>query len=696
MKMQQVLQTFFEESRELLEQMESILLDVESEAISTEQMNALFRTMHTIKGSAGLFAFDEIVHFSHQVEDVLDQLRSGTLVLSDALTGLLLQCHDQVQSMLNARLEGGSANTELAELVLHQLEALVADQTLRSPPLYEVSSLPTQKEESLSETRWLLSLRLGPDMFRNGMDPVSLFDYLQTLGQIERIACISVNLPQGDQFDPETHYLRYELIFIGHIDQSKLEQAFEFAREGSRILICPLAEATMHQAEFFTGLSDEEVAAVHQIWNQFGVSEAALLPATPSNEPSQGKYIDSQFIKVDAGKLDLLINLMGELVIASAAANLIANRERQPVLIEATQTISTLVEQIRAGTLAMRMIQIGEIFQRFVRVVHDTAKVLGKPIQLQISGADTELDRAMVDKLGDPLMHLVRNALDHGIETTEIRLKKGKPAVGRLQLNAYHESGSMVIEVTDDGAGIDPEQIRAKALERGLIAPEAELSESELFKLLFKPGFTTSERITELSGRGVGLDAVQTNLEQLRGALEIDSTLGKGTTFRIHLPLTLAIIDGLLVKVSNAVFVVPLDAVIECMELAPNSEIATACTGLDLRGEMLPLLRLSRFFNLPTTTNKRQNVVVVRFGEHQAGLVVDQLLGEFQTVIKPLGNLFRHLKAISGSTILGNGSVALILDVLSLIEIATQQEADQYLSPSTRQSQNRVLIPPRL
>ncbi|WP_246542744.1 chemotaxis protein CheA [Paludibacterium yongneupense] len=700
--MELALQTFFEESNELLSDMERILLDVEMDATTPEQLNALFRAMHTIKGSAGLFALDDVVRFTHQVENALDHLRDGSLQLDEELAGLLLRCHDHVKTLLDALAAKEALPVDAGLPLLEELSARLNHGAAPQPsaePAPAEAAAPSPAEARASA--WLISLRLGPDVLRNGMDPASFIRYLHTMGRIERIEAISVKLPAGAAFDPESNYLRLELIFAGEVEIGALWDAFEFAREDSRIHIWPLDEAPAHLAELSGEVDAAEAAALQAVWQRFGLPDAtapaieavaapaavetaaAVTPRAESGkavhaEARQPKPPESKFIKVEAGKLDSLINLIGELVIAGAAANLMARRADQTPLVEATLAISSLIEQIRAGTLSMRMIQIGEIFNRFPRVVRDVSRELGKDIQLTISGADTELDKSMVDKLGDPLMHIVRNAIDHGIEDTAQRRAAGKPDTGTIWLNAYHESGSVVIEVADDGGGLRRDRILAKAVERNLVPADATLSDQEIFKLIFEPGFSTAEQVTNLSGRGVGMDVVRKSIEQLRGSVDIDSEPQLGSTFRIRLPLTLAIIDGFLVQNGDATFVVPLEAVIECIELPPAQQQEGTHDCLNLRGEILPLLHLSTFFELGAAPGKRQNVVVVRFGDSKAGLVVDELLGEYQTVIKPLGSLFRHLKAISGSTILGTGEVALILDIPSLIHYATRKESERY------------------
>ena len=694
-------QTFLEEARELLEDMERILLDVEATDTTDEQLNALFRAMHTIKGSAGLFGMDEIVHFTHEAENVVDLLRGGHLALSEDLSGLLLRCHDHVKAMLAVVDDKAMQQEMLQTSLLDELRQYAQPAATDEPASSSQASVPEQG--GLRD--WVMSLRFNEDVLRNGMDPSAFFRYLRLLGEFLVVQPVLCRLPQAERFDPESCYLRFELLFSSDASQQMLLDVFEFVREDSQIHIFPVGEAAAHWPQLIAHADEAEQAAVRQAWRALGLdpdastsaaaepepaapaaksadkaSDKADKPATSAAEAKPPRASESRFIKVEAAKLDSLINLIGELVIAGAAANLMARRSAQSALVESTIAIANLIEQIRAGTLSMRMVQIGEIFSRFPRVVRDVSKELGKSIQLNVSGADTELDKSMVDKLGDPLMHIVRNAMDHGIEPSEARLAAGKPAEGNVWLNAYHESGSVVIEVADDGAGLRKDKILAKAVANGLVPADSVMPDGDIYKLIFEPGFSTAEQVTNISGRGVGMDVVRRSIEQLRGTIDIDSAVGEGTTFRIRLPLTLAIIDGFLVSVGNATFVIPLETVIECIELPGDALQGDAHNCLNLRGEVLPLLGLNRFLELGQPHAKRQNVVVVRYGDSKAGLVVDELLGEFQTVIKPLGNLFRHLRAISGSTILGSGEVALILDVPSLIHFATSQEAERFAS----------------
>ncbi|MDP1704063.1 MAG: chemotaxis protein CheA, partial [Sulfurimicrobium sp.] len=426
----------------------------------------------------------------------------------------------------------------------------------------------------------------------------------------------------------------------------------------------------------------QQQSPIGEIVVEAGIVHAPVVEAALEKQKSvkDVKAQESRLIRVDSEKLDNLINLVGELVIAGASASLLSHRSADVQLQEATSNISRLVEEIRDGALQLRMVQIGETFKRFNRVVRDVSRELGKDIELQISGAETELDKTVVDKIGDPLMHLVRNAMDHGIESTELRQSRGKPVKGTLRLNAYHDSGSIVIEVSDDGGGLSRERILKKAIDKGLVSPTQSLSDQEIYMLIFEAGFSTADKVSNLSGRGVGMDVVRRNIEALRGTCELESQEGQGSTVRIRLPLTLAIIDGFQIGVGSATYVVPLDMVKECLEMSgEDRQKSREHNYLNLRGEVLPFVRLREHFREKGQAGPRENVVVVQYGSQKAGLVVDELMGEFQAVIKPLGALFGNLKGISGSTILGTGEVALILDVPSLIQQAASSESKMAL-----------------
>ncbi|UUX94541.1 chemotaxis protein CheA [Aquabacterium sp. J223] len=663
--LQDALQTYIVESRELLAEMESALLAVcQADAgARPELVNAIFRAAHTIKGSAGLFGLDRIVTFTHVVESALDEVRAGTLVLDAALVSLLLACGDHVAALVAdvdlRRTDADPAVAALGAPLLAQLrQHLGAAET--TPP-DDGDAAPGDRPADGADANgghWHLSLRFGPGVLRNGMDPMAFIRYLDTLGRVVNIATLADAMPGADAMDPECCYLGFEIGLQTQADRAAIENVFEFVRDDCQLRIVPRPPASPALPAAASGLAGTPGGPARAT----PVADAA--PSRP-RAPKDGRGADTHSIRVDADKLDRLINLVGELVIAAAGAQLVARSTRIVELQESHSTVATLVEQVRDASLQLRMVKIGSTFNRFKRVVHDVAIELAKDIALEVSGEDTELDKTVVERIADPLTHLVRNAMDHGIEPADVRAAQGKPAQGTVRLNAFHDSGSIVIEVGDDGGGLDRERILAKAVARGLVEPGKHLSDADTFALVFEPGFSTAEKVTNLSGRGVGMDVVKRNIAALRGSVDIASTPGRGTTVTVRLPLTLAIIDGFQVRIGQSVFVLPLDMVEECVAFACDD--ARGYT--DLRGEVLPVIRLRELFDVQGARGSRDNLVVVRHGQAKAGLMVDALLGEAQTVIKPLSRMFGQVRGISGSTILGNGEVALILDVPALFNL---------------------------
>ncbi len=723
MNMDQAVQTFIHESRELLDAMETSLLAMTGSDADPDAVNAVFRAAHTIKGSAGLFGFDRIVQFTHVMESVLDCVRDGTLPLDGELVALLLSCADHSKRQIDA-VDAGDLDTDdaleaegapLARRLQRLLggsgaHAHAAPERLPAlPPLVQATAVPGA--HVAESEHWHISLRFGPDVLRHGMDPAAFLRYLGKLGRIEAIVTLSDALPAFEQFDAETCYLGFEIAFSSATaDKAAIEAAFEFVLGECRLRIVPprsrLADylalinelpgesallgemlvrcGTLTEHELALGLQtqreDEPEKPIGAVLVEQGAVAPVLVEAALGKQKQvrEARAQEKQSVRVDADKLDRLIDLVGELIIAVASSNLLARRTRNIELQESNATLAGLVQEVRDSALQLRMVKIGGTFSRFQRVVHDVSRELGKDIGLVVSGEDTELDKTVVELIGDPLTHLVRNAVDHGIESSERRAAAGKPARGTVSLNAFHDSGSIVIEVSDDGGGLPRERILAKAVERGLVEPGRVLTDSEIFQLIFEPGFSTAEQVTNLSGRGVGMDVVKRNITALRGSVDVSSRTGEGTTVTVRLPLTLAIIDGFQVGVGRSVFVIPLEMVDECV--AYGAEAGHEYT--DLRGHVLPFIRLRELFELGGAPPARQNIVVVKHGSHKFGLVVDQLLGEVQTVIKPLSKMFAHVKGISGSSILGSGDVALILDVPALLQLTHGSRADELTSAS--------------
>jgi two-component system chemotaxis sensor kinase CheA len=674
---------FFTEARQLLAEVESYVLQLEQNPNDTEVLNAAFRAAHTIKGSAGVFGLMVITHFVHNLETVLDRVRNSEIGFDANMSTLVLECRDHISDLVDCIEAGGDAESVSPEMAGGQA-GLTA--RLKAYLLQEDQPAPSRPgkgvEADQGQQTWHVSVRLGRSTLCDGFDPAPIFSYMESFGELQAVMPVLDALPSFADLDSETCYLGFELRFVTDKGQAGIEDAFEFLTEESKVRILA-HNCTPEQWDDLVNALPEGAVRATELLHEAGFRrpveeelpeelevQGSVVSAAPGKAKAAGKATPtSSFIRVPSDKLDALINLVGELVIANAGTVEQAKHLNHTAMLESTSAVAGLIEEIRDGALGLRMVQIGETFQRFQRVVRDTAMGLGKQIQLEISGEDTELDKSVVEKIGDPLMHLVRNALDHGLETPEERVAAGKPATGRLQLNAYHDSGHIVIEVNDDGRGLAREKILKKAIEKGIVTPDQMLTDAEVNMLIFAPGFSTADKVTDISGRGVGMDVVKRNIEALRGSVQVRSRPGNGCTFEIRLPLTLAIIDGFMIGVGGSVYVIPLSYVRECLEL-PVDALGTddrMDIHYDLRGEFLPAVRLRKVFHPDAKRPKRENIIVVSFGGMKAGIVADQLHGESQTVIKPLGNLFEQNRAISGATIMGNGDVALIIDVPKLI-----------------------------
>ncbi len=706
-------EVFFTEARQLLGEVETYVLQLEQNPTDREILNAAFRAAHTIKGSAGIFGFTAVTHFVHDLETMLDRVRNGELSFDETMSTLVLECRDHTSALIDW-LDGGEiADEPPAELKVIQtgltdrLRAYLVGGTASKANAATAAHVASPVVDS-TEKSWHISARFTESTFRDGFDPRPIFSYLESFGEIRTLVPVLDRLPAFNMADAESCYLGYELQFVTDKSEADIAEAFDFVAEQSKIIILPhdcTAEQWTHLVEQLPegieraqvlmqetgfpqpphGVSDESEPTTTQLMASSQSTSAAIDKANQSSKKSSkaaaknSSPTANSFIRVPADKLDALINLVGELVIANAGTVEKAKHSNDTAMLESTVSVASLIEEIRDGALGLRMVQIGETFQRFQRVVRDLSMSLGKQIKLEISGEDTELDKSVVERIGDPLMHLVRNAIDHGLEITADRELAGKSPVGRIGLNAYHDSGHIVIEVSDDGRGLARDKIFKKAVERGLIAADANLSDAEVNQLIFLPGFSTADQVTDISGRGVGMDVVKRNIEALRGTVQVRSTPGKGATFEIRLPLTLAIIDGFLISVGGSFYVIPLGFVRECLELDNDgADCDRMDSHFDLRGEFLPYVRLRSVFDFHGARPKRENVIVVRFGNVTAGIVADQLHGESQTVIKPLGALFEGHKAVSGGTILGNGDVALIIDVPKLIGEVTARSSASY------------------
>ncbi len=736
----EALPAFISEAQEQTDALEQLLLQLEDAPDDRELLDALFRCAHTVKGSAGIFGLGDVVSFTHHVETLLDLLRDGSLGLTPDLSTLLLQSNDQIRQLVAAAAQpaqhespdSAAAELDRAALVQRlQTASGIAPEPAPDPQLaLAASNLPC----------WHLSVQFGADTYRNGMDPLAILNYVRGLGSITHLVCDATDVPSLQGLDPESCHLSFDFNLLSTASRAEIESAFSFVREDCTLRLTEPGQPLQDFAERLEAIPDKPllgdlllaVGAVTPTQLAQGLKTQEQSAAAVGHAPPLGEILhkhiglrpqvvaaalqkqakhrdtgvsgsgtnaadDNRFIRVEAQRLDEVIDLLGELVTASAGGLLLARQSKQRALLEANQQISRLISDIRNGTLQLRMVPIGETFARFRRVVRDTAAELGKDVHLEIIGGDTELDKSVVEKIADPLMHLVRNALDHGLETPAQRDEAGKTGQAKLTLSACHEGGGILIRILDNGRGIQRDRVLARAWERGLVEPGVTPADEDILKLIFEPGFSTAEKVTNLSGRGVGMDVVRRNIEQLRGSIMLGSEPGQGSSIDIRLPLTLAIIDGFLVGVGPSKFIFPLEAVVEVIENRPTATAldARGRSVVELRGQVLPVVSLRTLYALEAQPVERSSVVVIRAGTRRFGVMVDTLLGQHQTVIKPLGRMFRSLRGMSGSAILATGEIALIFDVNSLGQLASDapplsQRALRSNAASTQNNANNV------
>lgn len=647
---------FVQEAREILEGLEALLLDLESDS-DAEQIDAVFRTLHTVKGSGAMFGFGTLSRFTHHFEDAFDRVREGRLSVDGRLIDLSLKARDHMIALLDCGGDGPEATALEATPGATALLAALAEITGAAsvaPQGAALQAAPGQAHPRTTRRRWTIRFRPEPNALRNGMRPDLLIAELGGLGPVEVRVDIAA-LPALANLDPTLSHLGWNVTLDTDQPRSAIEAVFIFADD-----------AELEIAEETTGQ----------------VPEAPVRPVVDQVQPAAGEASrrkpekTGESVRVPAGKLDEIMDQLGELVIAQARLSQMASHE--PELESVVEEVERLVTGLRDATLSIRMLPIEVVFGKFRRVVRDLSAELGKDVTLITEGGETEIDKTVIDRLSEPLVHMIRNSMDHGIESAGARLAAGKPARGTVRLSARQEGGEVLIAIEDDGAGLDAEAIRAKAVERGLLAPEAQPGESELYQLIFAPGFSTARELSSVSGRGVGMDAVRSTVDALRGAVEVASRTGFGTRVTLRLPVTLAIIDGLLVRLGDAVFVIPLASVEECVELdAAERQRESGRTMLCIREHLVPFLDLDVVFGRDPSTETRRRVVIVKADGQRLGLVVDDILGQHQTVIKTLSQYHRDVEGFAGATILGDGSVALIIDVATLTRRALAERAER-------------------
>jgi len=653
-------QLFLEDMDEQLSIMESTLLDISDlplENVDNEMINNLFRAMHTMKGNAGIFGYDIVVEFAHRAESLLDEVRNSRINLTNEMIELFLLVKDHSKELIEATISDKSLNKEQQKqhnILLEKLSLLLNGEIEIEEPSFEI------QENTLSDEgiKYKINIDLLKDFFKSGMDMLSIVKYLDAIGNVIDLKLDIDDIPDFNDIEPLDAYIKLEIIYETTEPEEEIVDAFEFVKEDIKLVV-----------ETIENSDSKETTIVPIEKEILEINPAVKVKDKKLENQEKSLFSNSFTLKVDSSKIDKLINQMSELVIANAKITEHALNSGDTELEEAVVDMSDILEDVRNAVMNIRMIQVSDSFAKLRRIVSEATKKNNKDISFEIVGGETELDKTVIEKISDPLVHILRNSVDHGIETPEIRTSNGKKTKGSIVLKAYHDSGTIVIEIIDDGAGINKDIVLNKAIEKGVIKETEDLTDEEIYNLIFRAGFSTAEKISDISGRGVGMDVVKRNIEELRGNVSIDSTLGKGTTIKIRLPLTLAIIDGFLVESGKSKYIIPLNAIQECIEFNSISKEQMEQNGyITLRSNILPILDISKHFKEEDNKTSRKNVVVVNYAGNQVGLKVDELLGEFQTVIKPLGILFKNVSDISGGTLLGNGDIALILDIQKLIE----------------------------
>ncbi|MBO9465309.1 chemotaxis protein CheA [Tropicibacter sp. R15_0] len=650
--LEQAVAAFIQEAHEILSELEDQILGLEGQP-DQATIDAIFRGLHTVKGSGSMFGYTQLAAFTHHFENAFEQVRSGTLPINRDLIDLSLAARDRMEEFLELGGDGADAEALLKSpetvALIDKIKAMTGSGGANPSHSARVSTVEPGQMQTFG-------IRFSPlkDALRNGMRPDLLMTELEELGQVE-IQFTANELPDLKILDPSDSWITWSAKLTTDQGLAAVQDVFIFADDADL-----------------------------DIWEVGETDEVAASPGTAVEKPEAVEKQEKpqpagkqESIRIASSKLDGMMDSIGELVIAQARLDAVSEDISNPALHAVVEEVERLVLSLRDVTLAIRMLPIENVFGKFRRVVRDLSSELGKDVRLITSGGETEVDKNVIDRLGDPLVHMIRNSIDHGIETAESRKQAGKPAQGTVSLSARQEGGEILILIEDNGGGLNRDKIRERAIKNGLIAEDADLSERELYALIFEPGFSTAETVSSVSGRGVGMDAVRTTIDGLGGNIDVESALGQGTRITLRLPVTMAIIDGLRVRLGQSVFVIPLSSVEECVEMDEDETKRTSGRSvLQIREQVVPYLTLDTLFNMPKSGETNRRVVVVRVDGQRIGLVVDDILGQGQTVVKSLSPYHRELPGLGGATILSDGRVALIMDVATLVRWAQSQAAD--------------------
>jgi two-component system, chemotaxis family, sensor kinase CheA len=666
-----LIEVFRQEASELLEQLEQALLDLEQAPDDNDLVNKAFRALHTIKGSGAMFGFEQVAAFTHEFESAFDRVRKGETAPGRDLIAIALEAKDFIRILIERPDEADAVAGVCILADLRKLVAATGGVTSLAPSLGQPSA--PEAPAAGMPANWHIRIRFDADVLVNGSNPLLLLRELRELGDC-RITPRIDDVPDLSALKPSACYLRWDVDLTTTHPRSAIDDVFIFVLDDMELDVqqvkTKVAAPAAETKPSIASAQQSDSAAQAQME---GAGQSDAPSKRGAGEPRAGGK-EASTIRVPAERLDEMMDRVGELVIAQARLTQLATGGGGTKGV--AEDIERLTSALRDAMMGIRMVPIGSLFGRFRRLVHDLSRDLGKEIELTTAGEETELDKTMIERLADPLVHVIRNAADHGLENATTRVAAGKPAAGHISLVARHAGAEVLISVADDGRGLDAKRIRTKAEEQGLITPDTVLSESDLYQLIFHPGFSTAKEVSALSGRGVGMDVVKRTIESMRGSIDITTEAGRGTQITLRLPLTLAIIEGLLVRVADTRYVIPLTAVDECVELSVEDDMRSKGRSfLNIRGDLVPFLRLRELFGETGEPNAHQKVVIVAAGDTRVGLAVDQIIGSHQTVIKSLSKLHADVPSFSGATILGDGAVALILDVLHLIALGQAREA---------------------
>jgi two-component system chemotaxis sensor kinase CheA len=686
-------ETFFAESFEALDSMESALLKLSAGDADSELVNTIFRVAHSIKGGSATFGFSDIAAFTHTLETLLDQMRSGKRRVDATLVDTLLRSGDVMREMLGATQQKQPTDKARVAALHAEIEKIMATPAAAAAlpasahGAAPVPAAPAHTPDADARSGWRIQFAPGPKLLRHGNDPARLLRELATLGPCV-VRVDAKFIPPLVDLDPEVCRFTWSIELQAPVKEAAIRSVFDWVEGECELSLEAFgAAATVPEAAPAAATASSVTPPIPHLQEEPRAAEATAVPTASVAPPAGGATTgaastDGGSIRVGIEKIDELLNSVGELVITQSVLSQLAAPLTGHDAEELRNALGQLERHMRSlqeSVMRVRMLPISVVFNRFPRLVRDLGQRLGKKIELRLLGEATELDKTVLEKIGDPLVHLVRNAIDHGIETPEARLASGKSAHGFIELNAYHKGGNVVVEVTDDGGGLRRERILAKARERGLVGPEEELSEERIFNLIFAPGFSTADVVSDVSGRGVGMDVVKRNINELGGHVQIHSSAGKGSTVRIRLPLTLAILDGQLARVGSEVYVVPIVSIVETIQVRQElvSSIGARAQVFRLRDDYLPIVRLYDLFGVePQHTDLLDGLLmIVEADGNRVGLFVDELMSQQQVVIKSLESNFRPVVGLQGATMLGDGRVALILDIPGVIARFQSQEA---------------------